>query len=64
MLIKKLHLVSWRGCPTFGVQFKTFQTAFSNNGCFVYMAKQLDDYASEITVTVPWLIGAGIRQSL
>ena len=22
LLIKKLHLVSWRGCPTFGVQFK------------------------------------------
>ena len=31
LLIKKLHLVSWRGCPTFGVQFNPnldFQTTF------------------------------------
>ena len=28
LLIKKLHLVSWRGCPTFGVQF-SFQTTFA-----------------------------------
>ena len=27
LLIKKLHLVSWRGCPTFGVQF-TWETGF------------------------------------
>ncbi|OFT22439.1 hypothetical protein HMPREF3066_07400 [Neisseria sp. HMSC03D10] len=27
LLIKKLHLVSWRGCPTFGGQF-SFQTTF------------------------------------
>ena len=31
LLIKKPHLVSWRGCPTFGVQFRVcsgFQTTF------------------------------------
>ena len=27
LLIKKLHLVSWRGCPTFGVQFKDQKSA-------------------------------------
>ena len=30
LLIKKLHLVSWRGCPTFGVQFK-LEIGFSDD---------------------------------
>ncbi|EFC89702.1 hypothetical protein NEIMUCOT_03500 [Neisseria mucosa ATCC 25996] len=38
MLIKKLHLVSWGGCPTFGVQF-----IFSDD-LFVILIEQIQSF--------------------